>query len=522
VPTVAVSENGILTCAMLSNNGTDATPSGPEITSGTTAPSLAFYSWRDFNLAEAGSGAIRYEEVAVGPQSVLCVTWDGVEAPPNSAGAPNPSTWQFQLNLSTGAVDVVWQAWDPSASTDDTLVGVTLAGDGTDPGSKDLAAMGGMAFVLPPIGRPTLYEFFPDQPSARLALEGNRMRLLPTAGGYHASWIAGGAAAWMAHSGAATQPAFFANGFHVFSPSTPVSTPFGPVPTLTISENGIVTCANTPNNGVDPTPSGSDIVGPFAPSLAFYSWRDFDLAEPGSGRIRYEEVTGGPETILLITWDGVEAAPATTANPSSWQLQIGMTTGTVDMLWSSWDSSNQTTDVLVGLTLPGTTATGADLDLGSTTLSTALPLTVRSFQSLSPLTLSASPAPSFSPGNPSVPITWTTENLQDLSPALPGAYLAGLLVSLNPPIGGTGVDLSALGVDAPGCSLLVGSIDFLITSTPVAATHNDVFSVPQPLSPGLVFYWQAVNFIVPNSLPNGLNNFGLLTSNGLASRFELF
>ena len=44
---------------------------------------------------------------------------------------------------------------------------------------------------------------------------------------------------------------------------------------------------------------------------------------------------------------------------------------------------------------------------------------------------------------------------------------------------------------------------------------------PQPLNPGDTFYCQALNFILPNSLPNGQNNFGLITSNGLKSRFDL-
>jgi hypothetical protein len=47
------------------------------------------------------------------------------------------------------------------------------------------------------------------------------------------------------------------------------------------------------------------------------------------------------------------------------------------------------------------------------------------------------------------------------------------------------------------------------------------FAIPQPLSPGLTLYSQIINFIIPNSRPNGLNGFGVLTSNGMASRFDL-
>jgi hypothetical protein len=58
--------------------------------------------------------------------------------------------------------------------------------------------------------------------------------------------------------------------------------------------------------------------------------------------------------------------------------------------------------------------------------------------------------------------------------------------------------------------------------SPVAPTHNVPLVFPQPLSPGNVFFSQAVNFLIPNSLPNGLNNFGLTISNGVRSRFDTF
>jgi hypothetical protein len=121
-----------------------------------------------------------------------------------------------------------------------------------------------------------------------------------------------------------------------------------------------------------------------------------------------------------------------------------------------------------------------------------------------------------------VPITWTTSNLRDLSPVVPGVYIASIFFSVSPPLFGTGVDLTFLGVDAPGCNFLLGSIGVIWNINPTGSSHDEVIAFPQPLSPGDTFYSQAVNFIIPNSLPTGQNNFGVLTSNAVKSYFETF
>jgi hypothetical protein len=139
-----------------------------------------------------------------------------------------------------------------------------------------------------------------------------------------------------------------------------------------------------------------------------------------------------------------------------------------------------------------------------------------------PPVLTASPAPVFALRGSSVPMTWQMANLRDLAPAAPGVYLALLMFSVNPPIGGTGVDMSVLGLDAPGCTLLIGSLDVPIGVSGVSSSIGQPLTFGQPLAPGDVFYSQVANFIVPNSLPNGQNGFGLILSNGLASEFNLF
>jgi hypothetical protein len=361
----------------------------------------------------------------------------------------------------------------------------------------------------------TLYELFPDQPTAKARLDGNALHYAPTSNGYVALWIPGGAAGYIAPTGAATVLTMASNQNVAVTPSIPFPIPGGSAPTLRVSENGIVTCAAAANNGTSATPTGAALSGTAAPALGFYSWRDFTVNEVGSGQIKREEVLVGPDTVLCLTWDGVEVTPTTGSNPSTFQFQMNLTTGAVTNLWVSWDTSTSTSDALVGATLATQGATPASVNLAT------MPPT-QLFPDTTALALSAAPAPTFPLGGSSVPMTWTISYLRDLSPVLPGAYVGMLVFSLNPPLFGTGIDLSLIGIDAPGCTLLVGSVDVTFSVSPVAPTHNVPLVFPQPLSPGNVFFSQAVNFLIPNSLPNGLNNFGLTISNGVRSRFDTF
>jgi hypothetical protein len=95
------------------------------------------------------------------------------------------------------------------------------------------------------------------------------------------------------------------------------------------------------------------------------------------------------------------------------------------------------------------------------------------------------------------------------------------MFSLSPPLFGTGIDLALIGIDAPGCTLLVGSIDVSLGLTGLSPSITQPITMPQPLNPGDTFYSQVANFIVPNSLPGGLNNFGVTLTNGVKSVFQL-
>ena len=128
-----------------------------------------------------------------------------------------------------------------------------------------------------------------------------------------------------------------------------------------------------------------------------------------------------------------------------------------------------------------------------------------------PLALASAATPIFN-----TTITYTTSNIPETSPGS-GLYLGMHILSLgqNP-----GLDLGFLG--APGCSAYVNSLDLttaLVGSTPSQA---NVFSLPPAGPVGFQLFAQSVALIAPNSLPNGQNTFGIVTSNGIAHTLNAY
>jgi len=107
------------------------------------------YAWHDYNVAEAGSGPILAEEVG----GVLYITFNGVESYSNPLSV-NPSTLQFQLDLSTGLVKIVFVSIDSNSTSvygSRHLIGVTSPGGSSDPGSISLAtASAGQLLTINP------------------------------------------------------------------------------------------------------------------------------------------------------------------------------------------------------------------------------------------------------------------------------------------------------------------------------------------------------------------------------------
>ncbi len=136
-PQWTISSNGVLTAAAVGNQGTAYTAS---LAATATATGLAWYNWRDFNPAIAGSGLIKTEEAA----GVLYVTFDGVY----EYATTNPATFQWQINLATGDVTMLWISMAVSTNTTTMVVGSTLAGVSAVPVSSTLSSV--TPFVLVP------------------------------------------------------------------------------------------------------------------------------------------------------------------------------------------------------------------------------------------------------------------------------------------------------------------------------------------------------------------------------------
>lgn len=131
-----VNGNGIIAWGgTLDFPGTNAyTPTAPGFLN---SASGGIYAWHDYNATEAGSGPIVAEEAG----GILYVTWNGVENY-SATVMPNPSTLQFQLDLASGLVTIVFVSIDSNTtSTWGTahLIGYSSPGVSADPGAIDLA-----------------------------------------------------------------------------------------------------------------------------------------------------------------------------------------------------------------------------------------------------------------------------------------------------------------------------------------------------------------------------------------------
>ncbi len=117
------------------------------------ATATAWWSWHDYNPAEAGSGTIKFEEV--GPLAL--VTWDNVESWPALQGTTpvvNRSTLQFQFNTATGQVNYVWQAitaQGTSVDGDEHVIGFSPGGASPDAGPIDIATLTAVSLVVPEV-----------------------------------------------------------------------------------------------------------------------------------------------------------------------------------------------------------------------------------------------------------------------------------------------------------------------------------------------------------------------------------
>jgi len=356
----------------------------------------------------------------------------------------------------------------------------------------------------------SVYQYFADAAVASAALQGNALLLVPTGTGYVTTWVPGAAAAfYVAPAAGAVSLPITNDGNTVITPTIALPVPGGAAAQLTIEHNGIVVLGALPNHLFDWTPTPAELLA--APNAGFYSWHDYNDAEPGSGTIKQEERLVGAERVLFVTWDGVENYSTPTAvNPSTIQFQLNLTTGVVTYVWLSVDDDSTSIDGsahLVGYTGPGVGSDPGPFPFavaGST-------VTIDTFRAL---TLRAGPSPVIGSGGSSNLITWTLDDMPDFAPPS-GQRLGILFFSLQ---SAPGIDLGFVGV--PGCQVYLNSLD---AQAPISVSGSSSqglsFNVPPPLAPGFSFYAQGVALIPVGSYPGGLNTLGLLTSNGVRTTF---
>ncbi|MFN3244190.1 MAG: hypothetical protein ACE37K_21975 [Planctomycetota bacterium] len=349
------------------------------------------------------------------------------------------------------------------------------------------------------VGRASFYQWFTDAGVASATLTGNAINLAPTGDGYLASWLPGIAQAlYVPPSANATNLPVLNDDEVTFTPATGFPIPGGTVNELTVQGNGIVAFGAGPT---EPTvdnwiPSPERMLDAYHGGV--YFWHAYNEEE--NGDVWAEELNG----TIYITFQDVENFPLGVANPSTWQLQINQATGDMFLLFVSIDSDNNPIfgiypqDHLIGFTPPG-----ASVDPGPVDLATGLPVVTS--PDVFALAMSASPAPISTTSTGST-VDYTVANSQEITPS--GGIAAGIVaLSL------TSGNLDLTGVGAPGCFAYVGGLDLTLPFVgPVGQPHTASLQLPPGLPQGLMIYAQAA------CLSDGVNAFGILTSNGIESR----
>lgn len=532
---VHVCTNGFV---YLSNSGTPA-PGGTNLTATTAvlvggSPMIAAY-WSDLNV-QAGTGTVKFNALA----GKAVITWENTV----EYGDTNQFSVQLQL-MSTGEIDMAYDGRCQVRTAGDFIVGMSEGGGATLPAASNFAVTNTSTTT-------TNFQIF-NNTTLPFTLTGQTIQFVAAAPGY--VWIPGQCAGANVSYGSGcysvsnsayqliTSPtaasAAMAGTGVVFIPSgsnyllTPGGTyvpPSGSATVLTLTDDssvitpaltsafaypgGTTTALSVCSNGHVAVAAGnSNIYSPTAatmlanPQTAWYSWHDFNPAAVGSGSVKFEQVG----SVAYITWDGVYSYSGTTAAAANtMQFQFDTASGTVTIVWVSISTNSHTLPAgepwLAGYS-PG----GASVDGGSLSFATQLPYLTNTIEQIA-LAMNASGTPPTT-GTGST-ITYTISNTPEFVPSS-GLYIALHMLSLSQ-VPAPGIDLAFLG--APGCPLLLGSLDLIQSLIGASSTATSTLTLPAGLPAGLTVYSQGAALFSPNSLPGGQNAFGAETSNAIATR----
>lgn len=347
-------------------------------------------------------------------------------------------------------------------------------------------------------------EQFAGSPAAKTKLDGNALFFINTGAAYQALWVAGGASAFVPPGIGATTLAFAPDnddGTVTITPAFgPSVIPGGTTASWTVSTNGVLTAAATGDHGTDFSPTLAE-VGTVS-NLNFYTWRDWNMDEAGSGPIQSEEVGN----MLYITWNGVEAYGTPSPNVGTWQFQINMASGDVNIVWVSFETSTSTSNVIAGCTLPGTSVTPPSSDL-----TTALPFVMGADINQVAMGLSVVGKPI----NNGTPPNYTISNIPEFFPGS-GIYGCAIVFGFTSFLpGGFDLGFPPLNIGAPGCFAYQSQDVTIILGNVGAPSITFPLTWALPSVPAGPAWMQAVGQFFPGSLPNGQNPGGYLTSNSL-------
>jgi hypothetical protein len=269
--------------------------------------------------------------------------------------------------------------------------------------------------------------------------------------------------------------------------------PGGATTSLTVCSNGFVSAGA--NNGTNFFPDFLEHLE--APDACWRSWLDNDVTQAGSGQVKFHQTA----TIAYVTYDNVYSFGSTDQN--RFQFQFNKSNGNVHILWQNM--AGAANNILVGFS-PG----GSSADPGSVDLSAVLPTQFTTGPDIQPLTLTAAPRP-VSTATTGTTVTFTTSNMPA---AAPGVFVGLHIFSLGA-TPAPGLDLIVIG--APGCFAHVTTIASSTALVGATSTLTASLAIPAGVPGGTTIYSQSIALFPPNSLPGGLNAFGLLSSNGIAS-----